>query len=110
MLQIEERAVLTKVMDIHEAYQRFAELVALVASGTEVVLTQNRTPFVRLSPIGDRQTAGGMVKPEIFTSAALEHETWLDLSQAGLSRAYGEDEPEYTTDLIQEPNPAYEAR
>jgi hypothetical protein len=42
--------------------------------------------------------------------ATVEHETWLQLSQAGLNNAYSTDEPEYTLDMLQEPNPAYEAR
>lgn len=34
-----------------------------------------------------------------------EHEDWYRLSATGLERAYGEDEPEYTADLVKEPNP-----
>ena len=33
---------------------------------------------------------------------------WQQLSVAGLSEAYGDDEPEYSTSLIKEPNPTYE--
>ena len=36
-----------------------------------------------------------------------EHEAWLNLSIRGLGEAYGEDEPEYSTDLIKEVNPHY---
>ena len=39
-----------------------------------------------------------------------ERETWLLLSSKGLERAYGEDEDEYSLDLIKEPNPEYERR
>ena len=39
-----------------------------------------------------------------------EHEAWLRLSSEGLARAYGEEEPEYPTELIKEPNPDYEGR
>ena len=39
-----------------------------------------------------------------------ERETWLLLSSKGLERAYGEDEAEYSLDLIKEPNPEYERR
>jgi predicted nuclease of restriction endonuclease-like (RecB) superfamily len=35
---------------------------------------------------------------------------WLALSAAGLARAYGDDEPEYDTGMIKEPNPEYRAR
>lgn len=33
---------------------------------------------------------------------------WNSLSMASLERAYGEDEPEYSLDLIKEANPKYE--
>jgi len=35
---------------------------------------------------------------------------WSLLAQAGLERAYGNDEPEYGAAMIREPNPDYEAR
>lgn len=36
-----------------------------------------------------------------------EREAWLNLSIQGLEEAYGEDEPEYSSDLIKEVNPHY---
>ena len=36
-----------------------------------------------------------------------EREAWLNLSIQGLEGAYGEDEPEYSTDLIKEVNPHF---
>ena len=39
-----------------------------------------------------------------------EHQAWLNLSIQGLEEAYGEDEPEYSTNLIREVNPHYEGR
>lgn len=39
-----------------------------------------------------------------------EREAWMRLSQQGLARAYGENEPEYTLDMIKKPNPAYARR
>jgi len=39
-----------------------------------------------------------------------EHEGWLILSGQRLEDAYGEDEPEYSLDLLKEVNPYYEAR
>ena len=36
-----------------------------------------------------------------------EREIWLDMSKKGLSRAYSDDEPEYTMKDIKEPNPLY---
>ena len=35
---------------------------------------------------------------------------WLLLSAQGLGAAYGDNEPEYTADLVREANPEYEGR
>ncbi len=37
-----------------------------------------------------------------------ERETWHRLSMQTLARAYGDDEPEYTTDMLKRTNPDYE--
>ncbi len=39
-----------------------------------------------------------------------EREDWANLAMESLARAYGDDEPEYTPDMIKEPNPKYERR
>lgn len=39
-----------------------------------------------------------------------EHAAWLRLSMESLNSAYGDDEPEYTLDMIKEHNPDYEGR
>lgn len=39
-----------------------------------------------------------------------ERNDWLRLALQGLERAYGDNEPEYTSDIIKEPNPDYEGR
>jgi len=39
-----------------------------------------------------------------------EREDWKRLSLANLERAFGNDEPEYSLDLIKEANPKYERR
>ena len=39
-----------------------------------------------------------------------EREDWARLSLESLARAYSDDEPEYSLDLIKETNPAYEGR
>lgn len=39
-----------------------------------------------------------------------EREDWANLAMEALERAYGEDEPEYTPDMIKEANPKYERR
>ena len=38
-----------------------------------------------------------------------EREDWIRASQASLARAYGDNEPEYTLDMIKESNPDYNA-
>ena len=43
-------------------------------------------------------------------SSDKEREDWAGLSLEGLARAYGDDEPEYSLDLIKEANPEYEGR
>jgi hypothetical protein len=39
-----------------------------------------------------------------------ERQDWLRLSLHGLAAAYGEDEPEYTIDMVKELNPDYQRR
>lgn len=39
-----------------------------------------------------------------------EHEAWLLLSGQRIEKAYGENEPEYSSNLLKEVNPDYEAR
>ena len=38
-----------------------------------------------------------------------ERETWLQASLGQLSRAYGEQEPEYSRELVKRPNPEFAA-
>ena len=39
-----------------------------------------------------------------------EREVWYSFSMQMLARAYGEDEPEYTTDMLKWVNPDYEGK
>ena len=39
-----------------------------------------------------------------------EREDWLRLSMQGLAAAYGDDEPEYTIDMVKGLNPDYKGR
>jgi hypothetical protein len=39
-----------------------------------------------------------------------EREDWTRLALESLAQAYGDDEPDYSLDLIKEVNPAYEGR
>ena len=45
------------------------------------------------------------VNPDSDPASDDEREAWLNLSFQGLEEAYGEDEPEYSSDLIKEVNP-----
>jgi len=39
-----------------------------------------------------------------------EREDWMQMAEESLARAYSDDEPEYTLDMIKEPNPEYDGR
>jgi hypothetical protein len=43
-------------------------------------------------------------------SSGEEREDWALISFESLAQAYGDDEPEYSLDLIKEANPEYEGR
>jgi len=62
---------------------------------------------VRLDTLRKAKTAPTDDNKEQFEA---ERADWLRLSLLGGSRAYGDDEPEYTSDMIKKPNPAYERR
>ena len=46
----------TKTVDVDEAQTHLAELLTLVAAGTEVILTSNNTPLARLVPVATSTT------------------------------------------------------
>ena len=46
----------------------------------------------------------------VISEDAQDREEWYRLSEQGLAAAYGDDEPEYTLDMIKEWNPEYEGR
>lgn len=41
-------------VELQQAKDRFFELIELAASGEEVIISKDRRPFVKLSPIGRR--------------------------------------------------------
>jgi prevent-host-death family protein len=43
--------MLTETVEVQEAQSRLSELVSRVLTGTEVILTEGRTPLVRLVPV-----------------------------------------------------------
>ncbi len=62
--------MLTKTIEVHESQTRFAELLSAVLSGTEIILTQNQIPVVRLTPIppSNAPRTAGLHKGAIWTS------------------------------------------
>ena len=46
----------------------------------------------------------------IVPTSHADHRDWLELSMQGLSYAYGEDEPDYSLNMLKEQNPEYETR
>ena len=42
----------TRTVDVYEAQTQLKELLSLVVTGTEIILTESSTPIARLVPIG----------------------------------------------------------
>ncbi|MEM8532830.1 MAG: type II toxin-antitoxin system prevent-host-death family antitoxin [Chloroflexota bacterium] len=49
-------SITTKTVEIHEAQQQLAELISQVANGTEIILTDGKTPQARLVPVTPKVT------------------------------------------------------
>jgi len=63
--------MLTKTVEVSDSQTRFAELLSVVLGGTEIILTQDQIPLVRLTPIAPPQAAprvAGLHKGAIWTS------------------------------------------
>lgn len=100
--------MLAKLVDIQEAQARFFDLVTLVTGGTEVILIQNKKPVMRLVPItGLTITAPSEASSAEAVVDVAERNAWSFLAQSGLNSAYGDHEPEYTLNMIKEPNLTY---
>jgi len=75
--------MLPTTIDIHEAEERFSELISLVAAGNEVILADQEKPVVRLVPVGDgrKQRVPGLHAGMIWTSEdfdePLPDEFWI---------------------------------
>jgi antitoxin (DNA-binding transcriptional repressor) of toxin-antitoxin stability system len=73
----------TKTIDIREAEKNLAEILSWVTAGTEVILTQDTTPVVRMVPIvsTDSPRVPGLHPGAIWTSddfdEPLPDEFWL---------------------------------
>ncbi len=51
-----------------------------------------------------------MVLPLDVIGDAEERDAWMLGAEQALARAYSDDEPEYTLDMIREPNPKYDGK
>lgn len=76
----------TKTVDMQDAQQQLAELVAQAAAGTEIILTDGQTPRARLVPIaprGTRRIAGlhiGSITMSPDFDAPLSDDFWIGTS------------------------------
>ncbi len=60
----------TKTVDVHEAQTHLVELLSLVTTGTEIILTEGSTPLARIVPIAGATTprVAGLHLGTIWTS------------------------------------------
>jgi hypothetical protein len=71
-----------------------------------VVTPANKHEFIFLKEMFERMKIE--FKPLSYNiSSENEEEDWYKFSMLNFSKAYSEDEPEYTSDMIKEPNPIY---
>ena len=56
------------------------------------------------------EVVGALIEKYESEQESIERESWYRLSMQMLARAYGEDEPEYTTDMLKWVNPDYEGK
>ena len=56
------------------------------------------------------EVVGALIEKYELEQESEEREAWYGLSMQMLARAYGEDEPEYTTDMLKWTNPDYERK
>jgi hypothetical protein len=61
-------------------------------------------------PIPPRARMLVTILPETDGDEAEFRQFWSQLARQSLARAYGPDEPEYTLDMVKEPNPDYVPR
>lgn len=56
------------------------------------------------------EVVGALIEKYELEQEAAERETWYSFSMQMLAQAYGEDELEYTTDMLKWVNPDYEGK
>lgn len=70
----------TKTVELSEAQDRLADLVAQAATGTEIVLTEGNTPRARLVALAARRVPGlhlGSMETSADFDTPLPDELWL---------------------------------
>jgi antitoxin component of MazEF toxin-antitoxin module len=75
--------------------------------GVEEVEIRKENGLILVTPQAVHQIAEA---DGLSAESSPESRDFYVLSQRGLANAYGDDEPEYSLDLIKEPNPDYEGR
>jgi|GEM_PF-3096409 hypothetical protein len=80
-----------------ETMQQVLTLTRQLTSLEKIQLIEKVIPEIELS---FQQTIAKVEREE-------ERNEWLTLSAQGLELAYGNDEPEYLSTLVKEPNPKY---
>ena len=70
--------MLTKTVDVNEVEMSLKELLSLVSEGTEIVLTEDNTPRVRLVPIASQTgpQIAGISGQGILRDRPLPDELW----------------------------------
>ena len=109
------------VPEIQTAQDIWPELASIV------FVPRTETDYQRLSTLWDElktligksenhplvsliEVVEALIEKYELEQASAEREAWYDLSMKMLARAYGEDEPEYTTDMLKWVNPDYEGK
>jgi antitoxin (DNA-binding transcriptional repressor) of toxin-antitoxin stability system len=67
----------TKTVDIHDAQLHLVELLSLVTTGTEIVLTEGNTPLARIVPMADAPTPRSCRNRSCPKCHRLDTEAWL---------------------------------
>ncbi|MFC2131532.1 hypothetical protein ACFLSQ_08865 [Bacteroidota bacterium] len=73
-----------------------------------IVTPENKEDYILLKEVLSKMKI--KFKPityDIENEKDTESEDWYRFSMMNLSKSYSDDEPEYTSDMIREPNPEY---
>ena len=109
------------VPEIQTAQEMWPELASIV------FIPRTEADYRRLSTLRDElktligesenhplvsllEVVGALIEKYELEQGMEEREVWYSFSMQMLARAYGEDEPEYTTDMLKWVNPDYEGK